>query len=565
MRRIVSSIVMLAAVVDAAWAGSASDGAASICMTGIVARSESFRDDDGVIMTRVWVRRAGGVTGAEIETLQAGGELGSERSAYGGYERLAAGDRGVFSLVRDQGIIRLRAFSRTPDARSAAHAPAPSGSLLAGTNGVPARFIASDRGEGIPYYVDASVLPPGISTAQAMAALSRALSAWRTNSSLAFAGMGFEVFGKGADAVSSHPGAICIQLGDPYNRVAAYMGDALGVGGRIESHSEDYPAGGEGARVGAREFYPTLRGYVVLSHTSSFMTNATTYEEVLAHELGHALGLGHSSNAPALMWPTIHADGRGASLGTDDVATVRSVYPTNTPPYGYGRVMRIVVSDPQPAIPGVNEVMLWGADLQSTQLSVQVTAITSNAGFFVVSSNRVRYTSEWWSDSDLIEDPLSGAYYDRVHVRWSDGVNLSPPAEVRVVGYYGDTNSASGPTGSDGLPNSWMTAFFGHTDPRSGDGSRAGDDPDRDGFSNLAEYLMGSHPLDRLSNLRITGSTSTSLAWQAQVLDLYAMEATPVLTGRFLRCANPLSPTSVLGRALFPTNVAGFLRITRIP
>jgi hypothetical protein len=42
----------------------------------------------------------------------------------------------------------------------------------------------------------------------------------------------------------------------------------------------------------------------------------------------------------------------------------------------------------------------------------------------------------------------------------------------------------------DGLPDSWEIHYFG--DLRQG----ADDDPDGDGFSNLAEYLDGTSPID---------------------------------------------------------------------
>ncbi len=556
---------MSAAALVGPWPGAAAPEPATACFTGRVVKAEAFRADDGVIMTRVWVRHSDFGRAADVEMLQAGGSVGRERSAYGGYEPLGAGDVGVFTAGDDGGVLRLRAFHRIAGAPGLLTV-APAGNLLAGSNGVPGRFTASDRGEGIPYYVDASVLPAGVSTAQALTALSHALSAWRTNSSLIFTDMGLETFGRGADAVTSHPGAICIQLGDPYNRVGAYMVDVMGVGGRVEGYTDDYASGGEGGRIGAREFYRTVRGYVIVSHTAAGISNLLTYEEVLGHEVGHALGLAHSSNAPALMWPAAHGDGRGASLGTDDVATIRSIYPTNTPPYGYGRVMRIVVGSPPPAIPGVNELMLWGADLQGAPLSIQLTNMTSDYGSFSTSSNRLGYIYAWWSDTDYeVADPLSGEFYDRVHVRWSDGVNLSPPAEVRVVAYYSDSYSESGNSGSDGLPNAWMNTHFGHLDPRVSDSSRAADDADGDGYPNLTEYLIGSNPRDRASNMRIMMLAPAALRWQARMLDLYALEASASLTGRFTRCANPVAPTGGVGVVSVPTNAARFLRMSRIP
>lgn len=66
---------------------------------------------------------------------------------------------------------------------------------------------------------------------------------------------------------------------------------------------------------------------------------AALAEELFAHELGHTLGLGHSSEdenegstllREALMYYSIHGDGRGARLNSDDQSALRQLYGSGT-------------------------------------------------------------------------------------------------------------------------------------------------------------------------------------------------------------------------------------------
>ena len=68
--------------------------------------------------------------------------------------------------------------------------------------------------------------------------------------------------------------------------------------------------------------------------------------------------------------------------------------------------------------------------------------------------------------------------------------------QVRKIGdVYSDT---------DGIPDWWRLAYFGHATGSTADNSRGSDDADGDGASNLNEFLAGTNPLDATSVFRIT-------------------------------------------------------------
>jgi hypothetical protein len=50
-------------------------------------------------------------------------------------------------------------------------------------------------------------------------------------------------------------------------------------------------------------------------------------ENVVKHELGHALYLGHSTDPSAIMYATLPQPSSPASLGQDDIAGIKGLYP----------------------------------------------------------------------------------------------------------------------------------------------------------------------------------------------------------------------------------------------
>jgi hypothetical protein len=66
----------------------------------------------------------------------------------------------------------------------------------------------------------------------------------------------------------------------------------------------------------------------------------------------------------------------------------------------------------------------------------------------------------------------------------------------------------------DGIPDWWRLAYFGHALGLASDRSRAADDADGDGASNLAEFLAGTDPLDAASVFAVTHAAIVGAAVQ---------------------------------------------------
>src|SRR5437899_1990455 len=190
----------------------------------------------------------------------------------------------------------------------------------------PARWFEADRGQPVVYATAGH--DGALGESASLAAIDAALATWTNVSG---ASIVLQRSGTTAPAPLSCDGLSQIVFGDPFHEMPnpVACSGVLALGGYCTSAETDV--------VNGKTFYRITEGNITFNQgfAGCSFRSETNLAEVATHELGHTIGIGHSSeddNAPpvlkdATMYYRAHFDGRGASVHADDIAAVRFLYP----------------------------------------------------------------------------------------------------------------------------------------------------------------------------------------------------------------------------------------------
>jgi len=182
------------------------------------------------------------------------------------------------------------------------------------------RWMEADSGQSVSYYVNPNSSPV---SGGAAAEIARAMDAWPNQSG---ASIHLQTAGQTANCGIVIDNVNTISFGDCLGQLDPPIGNCSGV---VALTAINYS--NESSVVGGIRFNRLVEADTVFNRgMNCFLANSANLAEVTCHELGHSIGLGHSGDTAAIMWPSAHGNGRDATLGADDKAGVLAIYPAGS-------------------------------------------------------------------------------------------------------------------------------------------------------------------------------------------------------------------------------------------
>ncbi len=182
------------------------------------------------------------------------------------------------------------------------------------------RWFEPDDGQPVVYKIDAAG-DPKIGATASRNAVDAALAAWTNVPTAAI------VLQDGGTVSGAASGGCDGKNTIVFNDPSGSVGDPSGCSGILAVGG--YCASNATTTVNGVVFSKIVEGDITVNNGWSACSfwNATNLAEVLTHELGHTIGLAHSTDSTATMYAFAHFDGRGASLMPDDAAGATFIYP----------------------------------------------------------------------------------------------------------------------------------------------------------------------------------------------------------------------------------------------
>jgi hypothetical protein len=275
-------------------------------------------------------------------------------------------------------------------------------------------------------------------------------------------------------------------------------------GGILAAAGATYTSSG-GRSVNGTSYGRVTAGYLVNNNSASalnYLTNSGCFQSVESHELGHVLGLGHSSDPSALMYPTLSSSCRSAarSLGSDDIAGIQSIYPSSTPT---PTPTPTPVPSPTVAVPGAPSAFVTSAIGTSVTMTWQAPTTGGTPTTYYIESgsspglsNIANFSTGSTAPTFAADRVGLGTYYVRVRAANVSGLGPASNESILVVGGGGNPTP-----GAPGAPTAFVTFASGTSVRMTWRAPATGGTPtaytiesgSSSGLSDIASFSTGSN------------------------------------------------------------------------